>query len=127
MFAVKNFTKHNLDEYLKKISSCPTAEKDSESDVPSHILHFHALYDNLIRFVTPLVSELPRPNPNIPVSASTHIIDISGVSLKQFFSIRNYLQESSELATKHYPETLGRVFVSCDGHVPHRYIGYPGN
>ncbi|GLA67145.1 hypothetical protein AtubIFM54640_010122 [Aspergillus tubingensis] len=111
VFAVKNFTKKNLDDYLAKIASSPPADKQSKSNAPGYVLHFHALYENLIRFVTPLVSELPRPNENIPVSASTHIIDISGVSLKQFFAIRKYLQESSEMATKHYPETLGRVFV----------------
>ncbi|KAJ5751439.1 uncharacterized protein N7511_008404 [Penicillium nucicola] len=111
VFAVKEFTKKRLDEYLEKILSCPTASTYSHPDVPTHIMHFHALYDNLIRFVTPLVSELPRTTRDIPVSASTHIIDISGVSMKQFFSIRKYLQETSELATAHYPETLGRVFI----------------
>ncbi|KAJ5742480.1 CRAL-TRIO domain-containing protein [Penicillium nucicola] len=111
VFAVKNFTKKNLDEYLGKISSCESTKEYCKPSAPGYVLHFHALFDNLIRFVTPLVSELTRPNENIPVSASTHIIDISGVSLKQFFAIRKYLQESSEMATKHYPETLGRVFV----------------
>ncbi|KAJ5726774.1 uncharacterized protein N7483_008131 [Penicillium malachiteum] len=112
VFVVKHFTKKDLDEYFEKIASSPPANKEYKSNAPGYVLHFHALYENLIRFVTPLVSELPRPNENIPVSASTHIIDISGVSLRQFFGIRKYLQESSEMVTKHYPETLGRVFVA---------------
>lgn len=45
------------------------------------------------------------------VSASTHIVDVSGVSLRQFWSIRKYLQQASATATTHYPETMGKVFV----------------
>ena len=45
------------------------------------------------------------------ISASTHIIDVSGVSIRQFWNIRKYLQQASTTATTHYPETLGKVFV----------------
>ncbi|KAJ5413833.1 hypothetical protein N7509_000460, partial [Penicillium cosmopolitanum] len=45
------------------------------------------------------------------ISVSTHIVDVSGVSIRQFLGIRKYLQEASATATAHYPETLGRVFV----------------
>ncbi|KAJ5758383.1 hypothetical protein N7520_005539 [Penicillium odoratum] len=110
-----------VDEYLAKIDACSSVKTQSRSDSPGYILHSYAPYDHLIQFVTPLVSEFPRPNKNTPISASTYIIDISGVSLKQFFAIRKYGQESSELATKHYPETLGRVFESFLPHI-HTYL-----
>ncbi|OJJ36081.1 hypothetical protein ASPWEDRAFT_41318 [Aspergillus wentii DTO 134E9] len=107
---MRHLTKRRLDNYTRTISSCPTS-KNHQSDLPPQDLHFHALYENLLYFVFPLVSELPRPEMSKPVSASTHIIDVSGVSIMQFWGIRKYLQESSTAATTHYPETLGRVFV----------------
>ncbi|RHZ43423.1 SEC14 family lipid-binding protein [Aspergillus thermomutatus] len=111
VFPVKYLTRKKLDEYLEQISAAPKPASHEKSPVPAFELHFHALYENLLQFVLPLASELPRPDQSRPVSSSTHIVDISGVSLRQWWSIRKYLQLGSTLATAHYPETLGRVFV----------------
>ncbi len=53
-----------------------------------------------------------RPNPEVPITNSNNIVDISGVGLKQFWNLKDHMQESSVLATQHYPETLDRIFVS---------------
>ncbi|GIJ88143.1 hypothetical protein Asppvi_007060 [Aspergillus pseudoviridinutans] len=111
VFPVRYFTRDKLVEYLKLVSAAPKPASHEVSPVPAFELHFHALYENLLQFVLPLTSELPRPDMSRPVSSSTHIVDISGVSLQQWWSIRQYLQLGSTLATAHYPETLGRVFV----------------
>lgn len=38
-------------------------------------------------------------------------MDISGVGLKQFWNLKNHMQDASQLATAHYPETLDRIFI----------------
>ncbi|RAH66311.1 CRAL-TRIO domain-containing protein [Aspergillus aculeatinus CBS 121060] len=111
VFQVRKLTKKNLEGYLKFLSKASDSTSHDDSEVPIHVLHLHALYENLLQFVFPLVSELPQPDFKHPISSSTHIVDISNVSVFQFWSIRKYLQEASRIATAHYPETLGKVFV----------------
>lgn len=112
VFQVRKLTKKRLDGYLQFLAKSQSPSSHANSNTPAHILHLHALYENLLQFVFPLVSELPRPDSKYPVSSSTHIVDISNVSVFQFWNIRKYLQEASRIATAHYLETLGRVFVS---------------
>jgi hypothetical protein len=54
---------------------------------------------------------VPRSHPETPISQSNNIVDISGVGLKQFWNLKNHMQDASVLATAHYPETLDRIFV----------------
>ena len=77
------------------------------------LLPLFALYESLLRYILPLCTSLEdRPNPEVPVTNSNNIVDIHGVGLKQFWNLKNHMQESSMLATSHYPETLDRIFVS---------------
>ncbi|KAE8377938.1 CRAL-TRIO domain-containing protein [Aspergillus bertholletiae] len=85
VFPVRRLTKSKPEAYLKRIGSCPTSKL---YDLPPADLHFHALYENLVQFVFPLVSALPRPHSPCPISASTHIVDINGVGTRQFWGIR---------------------------------------
>lgn len=81
------------------------------------MLRLFALYENLTRFVMPLCSSVPgRPNPETPVDQSNNIVDISHVGLKQFWNLRGHMQDASQLATAHYPETLDRIFVRPSTH-----------
>jgi hypothetical protein len=73
-----------------------------------------ALYENLTGFVGPLCSAVTkshRPHPETPVSQSNNIVDISNVGLRQFWNLKNHMQDASTLATARYPETLDRIFV----------------
>ncbi|CAK3966366.1 Hypothetical predicted protein [Lecanosticta acicola] len=82
------------------------------SKVPRKMLRLFALYENLCRFVLPLCSAIPdRPHAETPISQSSNIVDLNGVGFKQFWNLRAHLQDSSRLATAHYPETLDRIFV----------------
>ena len=81
------------------------------SSTPAKMLPLFALYHNLLNFVLPLCTSLDRPNPEVPVTMSNNIVDISGVGLKQFWNLKSHMQEASVLATAHYPETLDRIFV----------------
>ena len=60
----------------------------------------------------PLGTELTdREYPDTPVTMSTNIVDVSGVSLRMFWNLKGHMQAASHLATAHYPETLDRIFV----------------
>ncbi|CAI7625810.1 unnamed protein product [Penicillium glandicola] len=88
-----------------------TPETHKSSTVPARLLNLFALYENLLRFVMPLSSALPRPNPETPIVTSTNIVDVNGVGLKQFWNLKSHMQDASVLATAHYPETLDRIFI----------------
>ncbi|KAH8979901.1 CRAL-TRIO domain-containing protein [Lactarius akahatsu] len=60
---------------------------------------------------SPVTSSLPSPTSQPPVTATTSIIDLGGVSLGMMWSLRRHLQQASELATAHYPETLHTIAV----------------
>ncbi|KAL8711683.1 MAG: hypothetical protein Q9220_003854 [cf. Caloplaca sp. 1 TL-2023] len=89
-----------------------TSKSKAKGPSPSRMLRLFALYENLTRFVMPLCSAVPgRPNPESPVDQSNNIVDISHVGLKQFWNLRSHMQDASQLATAHYPETLDRIFI----------------
>jgi hypothetical protein len=77
------------------------------------MLRLFCTYDSLVRFVMPLCSSIPgRPHPETPITGTNCIVDISGVGLLHFWRLRAHMQAASTLATAHYPETLGRTYVS---------------
>lgn len=116
VFVIKHLNSKNMAAYTEKADKVPvSADKQyNESSVPNRLLRLFALYENMIQFVGPLCSSLPRPNPESPIVATTNIVDISGVGLKQFWNLKGHMQDASVLATAHYPETLDRIYVSCD-------------
>lgn len=113
LFVIKHLDSKAVSKYQKEAQaykdSLPNHKKLS---TPAKLLPLFALYHNLLNFVLPFVSSLERPNPEIPVTNSTNIVDIQGVGLTQFWNLKNHMQDASILATAHYPETLDRIFVS---------------
>lgn len=94
--------------------------KDKDKGASSKMVRLFALYENLTRFAQPLCTQLTdRDHPETPITLSTNIVDVSGVSLRQFWNLKGHMQVASQLATAHYPETLDRIFVSP------RYIPLP--
>lgn len=90
-----------------------TSKSKVKGPSPTRMLRLFALYENLTRFVMPLCTAAPgRPNPETPVDQSNNIVDVSKVGLKQFWNLKSHMQDASQLATAHYPETLDRIFVS---------------
>ena len=79
-------------------SSTSSKNQSVNSKVPAKMLRLFALYENLVNFV-------------LPVSQSSNIVDISNVGLRQFWNLKNHMQDASQLATAHYPETLDRIFI----------------
>ena len=88
-------------------------KKNSNSKTPPTVV---ALYESLLQLVTPMSTMLhDRPNLETPITQSFNVVDISGVSLRQFMTLRGHLGDASALTSSTYPETLHTIFV---GHCP---------
>ncbi|KAJ5832055.1 hypothetical protein N7474_000366 [Penicillium riverlandense] len=110
VFEIRHLNTKQMAAYNSTMAT-GTPETHKSSTVPARLLNLFALYENLLNFVMPLCSALPRPNPETPIVTSTNIVDVSGVGLKQFWNLKGHMQDASVLATAHYPETLDRIFI----------------
>ncbi|KAJ5495338.1 hypothetical protein N7539_000454 [Penicillium diatomitis] len=110
VFEIRHLNSKQMAAYNDTMNSAKP-ETHKKSSVPPRLLTLFALYENLLNFVMPLCSALPRPNPETPIVSSTNIVDVSGVGLKQFWNLKSHMQDASVLATAHYPETLDRIFI----------------
>ncbi|KAK9366599.1 CRAL-TRIO domain-containing protein [Lipomyces kononenkoae] len=108
VFEVKHLNSKTMSAYEKSVG----VASEPGSKTPQKLLGLFALYENLTRFVMPLCSILSdRKYPGTPITQSMNIVDISGVSLTMFWNLRAHMQDASVLATAHYPETLGCIFI----------------
>ncbi|KAF4988736.1 hypothetical protein FDECE_14947 [Fusarium decemcellulare] len=112
VFEVKTLDSKTVHEYEKVGASTTFSKAKSDGKTPSGLLRLFALYENLTRFNMPFCTQLhDREFPEVPITLSTNIVDISGVGLKQFWNLKQHMQVASQLATAHYPETLDRIFI----------------
>lgn len=122
LFVVKDLTSKNVTQFSQEVTEQGASETHKDSSIPARLLCLFSLYENLLQFVQPLCSALSRPNPETPIVSSSNIVDISGVSLMQFWNLRSHMQDASVLSTAHYPETLDRIFV---GFLPDLFFPFP--
>ncbi|KAK2067073.1 hypothetical protein P8C59_000839 [Phyllachora maydis] len=122
LFEIRNLDSKTIQAYEKSTEAYfgAATSKPAEATTmttptptPPKLLRLFALYENLTRFVHPLFTQLPdRPHARTtPITLSTNIVDVSGVSLRQFWNLKGHMQAASQLATAHYPETLDCIFV----------------
>lgn len=114
LFEIRHLDAKSIARYEKAVhttySRAPPPQDDAKT--PAKLIRLFALYENLTRFVQPLCTQLTdREHARTPITLSTNIVDVSGVSLKQFWNLKGHMQLASQLATAHYPETLDRIFV----------------
>lgn len=80
--------------------------------VPMESVRAFAYYEFLTRFIMPLCTSVPgRPNKERAVTKTLCIVDISGISLKQVWSLRGWIQDLAKMFATNYPEILSRVFI----------------
>ncbi|CAK7214574.1 hypothetical protein SBRCBS47491_002190 [Sporothrix bragantina] len=115
LFEIRHLDSKTISAYEKTAnntySKAPPASADNKT--PAKLLRLFALYENLTRFAQPLCTEMPDRDYAVttPITLSTNIVDVSGVSLRQFWNLKGHMQAASTLATAHYPETLDRIFI----------------
>ncbi|KAF7358981.1 CRAL-TRIO domain-containing protein [Mycena sanguinolenta] len=99
-----------FDRSSKIVSTNNTAS--ATDPIPGKLRMLCALYENMAEFVLPLCNAVPgRPNPETPVTATSHIVDVSGMGLMGYWNLKSHMQAASVLASTYYPETLDRVFL----------------
>ncbi|KAJ6479964.1 putative phosphatidylinositol transporter [Mycena vitilis] len=105
--------KNHMASFEKSSTILKSASTASASDpIPGKLRMLCALYENMSELVIPLCNAIPdRPNPESPIAATSHIVDISNVGLMQFWNLKGHMQAASILASAHYPETLDRLFI----------------
>ncbi|CAK5279066.1 unnamed protein product [Mycena citricolor] len=97
-------------ERSSKIAAVPAT--DGSAPIPGKLRVLFALYENMSEYVLPLANAVPtRPNRDEPVFTTTHIVDLSNMSLMQYWNLKSHMQAASTLASAHYPETLERMFM----------------
>ncbi|CAK7203164.1 hypothetical protein SEUCBS139899_005894 [Sporothrix eucalyptigena] len=115
LFEIRHLDSKTISAYEKTANNTYSkAPPSSASDkTPAKLLRLFALYENLTRFAQPLCTEMPDRDYAVttPITLSTNIVDVSGVSLRQFWNLKGHMQAASTLATAHYPETLDRIFI----------------
>lgn len=80
--------------------------------VSTEMLRAFTIFDTLTRFIMPLCSAVSnRKYPDIEVTKMICVVDISGVGLRQFWSMRGYMQDFAKLVGINYPEILDHVLV----------------
>jgi hypothetical protein len=109
VFQVRHLDSSTVAKY-EKAADTTYSKAQTDGKTPGKLLRLFALYENLTRFIMPLSSECTdREHAETPITLSTNIVDISGVSLRQFWNLKGHMQAASQLATAHYPETLDRM------------------
>ncbi|UNI16832.1 hypothetical protein JDV02_003230 [Purpureocillium takamizusanense] len=112
VFEIKTLDSKTVAEYERLGAKSTFSEAKTDGKTPPGLLRLFALYENLTRFAQPFCTQLKdRESPDVPITMSTNIVDISGVGLKQFWNLKGHMQAASQLATAHYPETLDRIFI----------------
>lgn len=115
LFEIRHLDSKTVAAYEKSAADTYSKVEPAKKgkDANSKMVRLFALYENLTRFAQPLCTQLTdREHPRTPITLSTNIVDVSGVSLRQFWNLKGHMQVASQLATAHYPETLDRIFVS---------------
>ncbi|KAK4208159.1 SEC14 cytosolic factor [Rhypophila decipiens] len=112
LFEIRHLDSKTVSQYEKDSETAFTSKAKTDGSTPAKLLRLFALYENLTRFAQPLCTHLPdREHAHVPITLSTNIVDVSGVSLRQFWNLKAHMQAASTLATAHYPETLDRIFI----------------
>ena len=80
--------------------------------VSAPLLRAFAVFDDLTRFIMPLLSAMPdRPDADKPVTKTLIIADITGLDMRQLWNMKRWLQDSIKLLSDNYPEILDQVLV----------------
>jgi len=70
------------------------------------------LMEYFVRFTLPVCNAIGnRPDPQTLVTSGTNIVDMSGVSIRQWWLLKDHLAEASTLITKYFPGTLDLSIV----------------
>ncbi|BGP18165.1 hypothetical protein JCM10213_009008 [Rhodosporidiobolus nylandii] len=102
-----------LPVYVFKVGALSKEQTDEYVKVDNKRLEQRmvALYEHMVQFVLPFSSAIPHAHQETPISGCATIVDISNVSLRRFWQLKDHMQRASTLATARYAETLGAIYL----------------
>ncbi|KAL8775729.1 MAG: hypothetical protein Q9203_003880 [Teloschistes exilis] len=111
IFDFTKFDSKMINAYKKASPSIYGMKLDSTSEhaISPDLLRAFVVFDNMTRFVLPLCSGAPG-GPD-PVHKTLHLVDITGIGIRQVWNLRGYIQDLSRLLSRNYPEILDHVFL----------------
>src|SRR5512142_2953243 len=91
VYEIRHLDSKTVSTYEKQASST-YSRAHSDGKTPPRLLRLFALYENLTRFVLPMCTQMTdRDNTHVPITQSTNIVDVSGVSLRQFWNLKAHM------------------------------------
>ena len=115
MFDIGKLDSKTMGAYRGASLSVPRPNEVNLKDtgaVSTELLRAFGLFDSLTRFIMPLVSAVPgRPDTDRPVTKTIILADISGLTMRQLWNLKQYLLDFNKLLAINYPEILDRVLV----------------
>lgn len=120
-FDIEAVTSKSLAAHRQTSASLKVPGMDIPKPVSIDSLRPYAIFDNAVRFVLPLCSAVPNTlNSNKPITKAVYIVDISSITLKQVWDMRNWIKSTSGLLADTYPEIVDKILVSVSLNIsPH--------
>ncbi|GAA5867483.1 hypothetical protein JCM8547_007519 [Rhodosporidiobolus lusitaniae] len=106
-------THEGLPVYVFKVSALEGKKTDEYQKAGEKRMEERmvALYEHMVQFVVPVCDAAPHAHPETPISGCATIVDISSVSLRRFWQLKDHMQRASVLASARYAETLGAIYL----------------
>ncbi|EFY84975.1 hypothetical protein J3458_015326 [Metarhizium acridum] len=106
-------TRHLDDGVIQKYNKDRNVSaRRGDAAVSSTMEQAIVIHDYLTRFVFPVCSAmLDRKQPGTAISSAVYIADVSGMTLKQAWNLRMYIQDFSMLLSTCFPEVIDRIYA----------------
>ncbi|RDA83680.1 hypothetical protein CP532_0036 [Ophiocordyceps camponoti-leonardi (nom. inval.)] len=90
------------------------ATKAQDDGLSASMLTSALHLDMLFRVFAPMCSNTKdRLHPDVPITMATFVADVSGLSLRKFWSIKNHIFCLLTSISVLFPETASRIFIIC--------------
>ncbi|KAI5458849.1 CRAL-TRIO domain-containing protein [Mariannaea sp. PMI_226] len=89
-----------------------TPASRSGGTISKAMQHAIVFNDYLTRFVLPVCSAISDgKNSNTAITSAVYVVDVSTLTMKQVWSLREYVQDFNFLLSTCYPEVIDRIYV----------------
>lgn len=113
VWCLRDLKASEIAAYLKDAADLKASDlHHRNTSTASNAILFSTLLEYFKRFTIPVCNAVAnRPNPQNPVVSGTTIVDIRGVSIRQWWALKDHINEASKQHAKQSPDTLDQSFV----------------
>ncbi|EFY94616.1 CRAL/TRIO domain protein [Metarhizium robertsii] len=106
------FDSRHLDDVVIQRYNEDRSVSRGDAAVSSAMEQAIVFHDYLTRFVFPVCSAMcDRKQPGTAISSAVYIADVSGMTLKQAWNLRMYIQDFGVLLSTCFPEVIDRIYA----------------